>query len=140
MDHIGTPSAGEGCTPRGADSICNGADDDGSGTVAVIELAQAFASASERPKRSLVFMTVSGEERGLWGSGYFADHPTVALADVIADLNIDMVGRNAKDTVAVIGREHSNLGGSLGSVAAGPRRLDIKPGGHLLPQERLLLR
>src|SRR6266851_2958965 len=57
MDHIGTPSAGEGCTPRGADSICNGADDDGSGTVAVIELAQAFTSARERPKRSLVFMT-----------------------------------------------------------------------------------
>jgi len=50
----------------GADSICNGADDDGSGTVAVIELAQAFTSARERPKRSLVFMTVSGEERGLW--------------------------------------------------------------------------
>jgi len=45
MDHIGTPSAGEGCTARGADSICNGADDDGSGTVAVIELAEAFASA-----------------------------------------------------------------------------------------------
>src|SRR5438876_1013495 len=117
MDHIGTPSAGEGCAARGADSICNGADDDGSGTVAVIELAQAFASASERPKRSLVFMTVSGEERGLWGSAYFADHPTVPLADVIADLNIDMVGRNAKDTVAVIGREHSNLGATLDSVA-----------------------
>src|SRR5437870_3309369 len=52
MDHIGTPSAGEGCTPRGADSICNGADDDGSGTVAVIELAEAFATAAERPKRA----------------------------------------------------------------------------------------
>ena len=140
MDHIGTPSAGEGCTPRGADSICNGADDDGSGTVAVIELAQAFASASGRPKRSLVFMTVSGEERGLWGSGYFADHPTVALADVIADLNIDMVGRNAKDTVAVIGREHSNLGGTLDSVAAAHRELNIKPVGDLWPQEGLFFR
>src|SRR5205823_106530 len=104
---VRTASAGEGCTPGGADSICNGADDDGSGTVAVIELAEAFASARERPKRSLVFMTVSGEERGLWGSAYFADHPTVPLADVIADLNIDMVGRNSKDTVAVIGRERS---------------------------------
>src|SRR5213595_606228 len=140
MDHIGTPSAGEGCTPRGADSICNGADDDGSGTVAVIELAEAFASARERPKRSLVFMTVSGEERGLWGSGYFADHPTVALADVIADLNIDMVGRNAKDTVAVIGREHSNLGATLDSVAAAHRDLNIKPVGDLWPQEGLFFR
>ena len=140
MDHIGTPSAGEGCEPRGADSICNGADDDGSGTVAVIELAEAFTSARERPKRSLVFMTVSGEERGLWGSAYFADHPTVPLADVIADLNIDMVGRNAKDTVAVIGREHSNLGVTLDSVAAAHRELNIKPVGDLWPQEGLFFR
>lgn len=140
MDHIGTPSAGEGCTPRGADSICNGADDDGSGTVAVIELAEAFASARERPKRSLVFMTVSGEERGLWGSAYFADHPTVPLADVIADLNIDMVGRNSKDTVAVIGREHSNLGATLDSVAAAHRELNMKPVGDLWPQEGLFFR
>jgi Zn-dependent M28 family amino/carboxypeptidase len=140
MDHIGTPSAGEGCTPRGADSICNGADDDGSGTVAVIEVAQAFASSRERPKRSLVFMTVSGEERGLWGSAYFTDHPTVPLADVIADLNIDMVGRNSKDTVAVIGREHSNLGVMLDSVAAAHRELNITPVGDLWPQEGLFFR
>ncbi len=140
MDHIGTPSAGEGCAPRGADSICNGADDDGSGTVAVIELAEAFTTARERPKRSLVFMTVSGEERGLWGSAYFADHPTVPLGDVIADLNIDMVGRNAKDTVAVIGREHSNLGVTLDSVAAAHRELNIKPVGDLWPQEGLFFR
>src|SRR3989442_923677 len=140
MDHIGTPSAGEGCTARGADSICNGADDDGSGTVAVIEVAQAFASGRERPKRSLMFMTVSGEERGLWGSAYFADHPTVPLADVIADLNIDMVGRNSKDTVAVIGREHSNLGVMLDSVATAHRELSIKPVGDLWPQEGLFFR
>jgi len=140
MDHIGTPSAGEGCTARGADSICNGADDDGSGTVAVMEAAQAFASGRERPRRSLVFMTVSGEERGLWGSAYFADHPTVPLADVIADLNIDMVGRNSKDTVAVIGREHSNLGVMLDSVATAHRELHIKPVGDLWPQEGLFFR
>ncbi|HYL55446.1 MAG TPA: M28 family peptidase [Gemmatimonadales bacterium] len=140
MDHIGTPSAGEGCTASGADSICNGADDDGSGTVAVIELAQAFASARGRPKRSLVFMTVSGEERGLWGSAYFADHPTVPIADVVADLNSDMVGRNSKDTVAVIGREHSNLGTTLDSVAAAHGELNIKPAGDLWPQEGLYFR
>src|SRR2546430_6207167 len=95
---------------------------------------------SDLPKRSLVFMTVSGEERGLWGSAYFADHPTVPLADVIADLNIDMVGRNAKDTVAVIGREHSNLGVTLDSVAAAHRELNIKPVGDLWPQEGLFFR
>lgn len=140
MDHIGTPASGEGCVASGADSICNGADDDGSGTVAVIELAQAFASARGRPKRSLVFMTVSGEERGLWGSAYFADHPTVPLADIVADLNSDMVGRNSKDTVAVIGREHSNLGTTLDSVAAAHRELNIKPVGDLWPQEGLYFR
>ncbi|HEV2750368.1 MAG TPA: M28 family peptidase [Gemmatimonadales bacterium] len=140
MDHIGTPASGEGCTASGADSICNGADDDGSGTVAVIELAQAFASARGRFKRSLVFMTVSGEERGLWGSAYFADHPTVPLASVVADLNSDMVGRNSKDTVAVIGREHSNLGTTLDSVAAAHRELNIKPVGDLWPQEGLYFR
>ena len=140
MDHIGTPGAGEGCTARGGDSICNGADDDGSGTVAVVELAQAFATARERPKRSLVFMTVSGEERGLWGSAYFADHPTVPLASVVADLNSDMVGRNAKDTLAVIGREHSNLGGVVDSIARMHPELNIKPVGDLWPQEGLYYR
>jgi Zn-dependent M28 family amino/carboxypeptidase len=140
MDHIGTPSSGEGCTASGADSICNGADDDGSGTVAVIELAQAFASTRGRFKRSLVFMTVSGEERGLWGSAYFAEHPTVPLANVVADLNSDMVGRNSKDTVAVIGREHSNLGATLDSVAAAHPELNIKPVGDLWPQEGLYFR
>ena len=140
MDHIGTPGAGEGCAARGADSICNGADDDGSGTVAVLELAQAFASARERTKRSLVFMTVSGEERGLWGSAYFAEHPTVPLASIVADLNSDMVGRNAKDTLGVIGREHSDLGATLDSVAAAHRDLNIKPMGDLWPQEGLYFR
>jgi len=136
MDHIGTPSAGEGCVPRGADSICNGADDDGSGTVAVIELAEAFTSARERPKRSLVFMTVSGEERAS-GKRVLCRPPHVPLRDVIADLNIDMVGRNSRDTVAVIGREHSNLGVTLDSVAAAHRELNIKPVGDLWPQEGL---
>jgi len=140
MDHIGTPGAGEGCTARGADSICNGADDDGSGTVAVMELAQAFTTARERPKRSLVFMTVSGEERGLWGSAYFADHPTLPLASVVADLNSDMVGRNAKDTLAVIGREHSNLGRAVDSIALAHPELNIKPVGDLWPQEGLYYR
>src|SRR6202008_2015985 len=65
MDHVGVagPKGSGGCRAQGADSICNGADDDGSGTVAVVELAEAFATAAERPKRSVVFMTVSGEER-----------------------------------------------------------------------------
>ena len=140
MDHIGTARDGMGCTAQGADSICNGADDDGSGTVAVLELAEAFATAAERPKRSVVFMTVSGEERGLWGSAYFTDHPTVPLASVIADLNTDMVGRNAPDTISVIGREHSDLGAVVDRVAAAHPEVRLRPVGDLWPQEGLFFR
>jgi len=70
MDHVGVagPRGSGGCRAQGADSICNGADDDGSGTVAVVELAEAFARLNPKPKRSLLFLNVSGEEKGLWGS------------------------------------------------------------------------
>ena len=76
--------------------IYYGADDDGSGTCAVIEMAQAFAKAKAEghgPRRTMVFMTVSGEEKGLWGSEYYSDHPILPLAKTSADLNTDMVGR-----------------------------------------------
>jgi len=76
-----------------ADRIWNGADDDGSGTVALMALAHAFAQGS-RPKRSLLFVWHVGEERGLWGSRYFADYPTVPMASIVSQLNIDMIGRN----------------------------------------------
>ena len=76
--------------------IYYGADDDGSGTVAVIAMAEAFAKAAaegNRPRRTIVFMTVSGEEKGLWGSEYYSDHPFFPLEKTTVDLNIDMVGR-----------------------------------------------
>jgi hypothetical protein len=85
-DHIGT-SGGE---------VYNGADDDGSGTVALLEMAQAFAQAKAEghgPRRSLLFMPVSGEEKGLLGSEYYSDHPVFPLEATVADLNIDMIGR-----------------------------------------------
>ena len=140
MDHIGTPGAGEGCVAKGADSICNGADDDASGTAAVIEAAGAFALLAPHPKRSLAFMTVSGEERGLWGSQFFSEHPTVPLANVVADLNSDMVGRNWKDTIVVIGKEHSNLGATLNRVAAAHPELRMTPIDDIWPQERFYFR
>lgn len=77
-------------------AIYYGADDDGSGTVAVLEMAEAFVkakAAGHGPRRNVMFMTVSGEEKGLWGSAYYGDHPTVPLEKVTADLNIDMIGR-----------------------------------------------
>lgn len=83
-DHVGIGANG---------AIYPGADDDGSGTVGVIELAQAFAANPVRPKRSLIFMTVVGEEKGLWGSDWYVRHPIVPLEKTIANLNTDMIGR-----------------------------------------------
>ena len=78
------------------DRVWNGADDDGSGTVAIMAIAKAFAE-GPRPKRSLLFVWHTGEERGLWGSRYFADYPTVPIDTIVAQLNIDMIGRNRDD-------------------------------------------
>jgi Zn-dependent M28 family amino/carboxypeptidase len=78
------------------DRIWNGADDDGSGTVAMMALARAFAE-GPRPRRSLLFVWHAGEERGRLGSLFFADHPTVPLANIVTQLNIDMIGRNRDD-------------------------------------------
>jgi hypothetical protein len=76
--------------------VYNGADDDGSGTVAVIELAKTFAKAKQQghgPRRSMLFMTVAGEEKGLLGSSYYVQHPEYPLSSTVCDLNIDMIGR-----------------------------------------------
>ena len=76
--------------------IYNGADDDGSGSVALLEIAEAFQAAVEAgngPKRSIIFLHVSGEEKGLLGSRYYTDNPLYPLANTVANLNIDMVGR-----------------------------------------------
>src|SRR3982750_175852 len=78
------------------DRIWNGADDDGSGTVAVMAIARAFAEGA-KPKRSVLLVWHAGEERGLWGSRYFADYPTVPIDRIVAQLNIDMIGRNRDD-------------------------------------------
>ncbi|MDT7541548.1 MAG: hypothetical protein QOE33_1452 [Acidobacteriota bacterium] len=95
-DHIGVAGQGSGqCPAGGADTICNGADDDGSGTVSILTIAEAFAK-GPRPRRSILFVWHCGEEKGLWGSQYFTNYPTVALANVITQLNIDMIGRSKK--------------------------------------------
>jgi len=91
-DHIGS-----GCAPIGNDRICNGADDDGSGTTALLAMAEALAKSPTRPKRSILFVWHCGEEKGLWGSRYFTQFPTVPLDHIIAQLNIDMIGRSKKE-------------------------------------------
>ena len=133
MDHIGIT--------RGVpDSINNGADDDGSGTAGVIELAEAFSQKGARPKRSIVFLTVSGEEKGLYGSAYFTEHPTVPLANMVANLNIDMIGRNWKDTIVAIGKEHSDLGATLARVAAAHPELHMAAIDDRWPEENFYAR
>jgi len=87
-DHVGTnPNA------PGADKIWNGADDDGSGTVAVLGIAEALAQSKVRPKRSVLFVWHCGEEKGLWGSEYYSEHPIFPIEKTSVDLNIDMIGR-----------------------------------------------
>ena len=95
-DHIGVAGVGQ-CQPINGDTICNGADDDGSGTTAVLGMAEALSHAKIRPKRSVLFVWHCGEEKGLWGSRYFTDYPTVPLEQVVTQLNIDMIGRSKKE-------------------------------------------
>ncbi|MDT7603776.1 MAG: hypothetical protein QOF61_1773 [Acidobacteriota bacterium] len=90
-DHIGV-----GAPDATGDRINNGADDDGSGTVSILTIAEAFAK-GQRPKRSILFVWHCGEEKGLWGSDYFTRFPTVPLERVVAQLNIDMIGRSKKE-------------------------------------------
>ena len=140
IDHLGTPGSGQGCVAKGADSICNGADDDASGSIGVVELAQAFSQLTPKPRRSLVFMTVSGEERGLWGSTWYVEHPAVPLAQTVAALHSDMIGRNWKDSIVVIGKEHSDLGATLNRVGAEHPELHMKPTDDIWPEENFYFR
>nr|WP_315477321.1 M28 family peptidase [uncultured Undibacterium sp.] len=109
-DHIGIKANAEG------DKIFNGANDDASGTVSVIELAKAFAGMKERPKRSIVFMTFFGEEKGLVGSRYYGKNPVFPIEKTVAGINIEQVGRTDDSegaqvaSVGVTGFDFSEVG------------------------------
>jgi Zn-dependent M28 family amino/carboxypeptidase len=90
-DHVGVG------IPVNGDSIYNGADDDGSGTTALLAMAEALGKATVRPKRSVLFVWHAGEEKGLWGSRYFTSYPTVPLDRIVTQINIDMIGRSKKE-------------------------------------------
>ena len=110
MDHLG--AAGDPfsmCNRSSGDMICNGADDNASGTSALLEVARMLSN-GPRPARSVMFLVVSGEERGLWGSEYFLNNLTIPTEQLVANLNIDMVGRNEADTIYGVGMEYSQLG------------------------------
>jgi Zn-dependent M28 family amino/carboxypeptidase len=132
-DHVGmNPNA------PGPDKIWNGADDDGSGTVAVLAIAEAFATANYHPKRSILFVWHCGEEKGLWGSDYFNKFPTVDIKKVVAQLNIDMIGRSKKagntdprdkdlsgeNAIYVIGKDM--MSSTLGNIVTGTNNSYLK--------------
>ena len=102
------------------DSIYNGADDDGSGTVALLEIAEAFAAGSQRPRRSILFLSHTAEEAGLLGSEWYSDHPTVPRDSIVAVLNMDMVGHGRAEEV--------RGGGPYSIQMIGSRRLSTQLG------------
>lgn len=135
IDHVGV-----GAPDAKGDSIYNGADDDASGTTAVLEIAQAFASQPTKPKRSIIFLLVSGEEKGLYGSAHFVEHPPVPLKQMIANINIDMIGRNAADSTVAIGMDYTSLGAQMQAVNKAHPELKLTVAPDLWPSENLFVR
>jgi Zn-dependent M28 family amino/carboxypeptidase len=107
-DHIGTVETGAALSQstkgKSGDLIYNGANDDGSGTVSVVEIARAISQLNPRPKRSIVFMTFFGEERGELGSQYYGAHPVFPIDKTVADVNLEQVGR----TDSTVGKQLNN--------------------------------
>ena len=121
LDHMGIAGAGEG------DRIYNGAYDNASGSAALLEVARMFSTLSPRPKRSVMFLFVTGEEDGLNGSKYFAQYPTVPIDHIVANLNIDGLTMMypVRDVVA-LGADHSSLGAAA-ALAAADAGLEVSP-------------
>jgi hypothetical protein len=136
MDHVGVGRLVNG------DSVFNGADDNASGTAGLLEIAQAFASLpeAERPRRSVIFLHVSGEEKGLLGSRWFADNPTVPVEQIVANINVDMIGRNSPDSVIVIGKDYSSLGTVVNRVNRSRPELGLIAADDPWPEERFFFR
>ena len=126
-DHIGTRDTADGRTAEKpgnqADRIYNGANDDASGAVSLIALAQALSHLKPGPKRSIVFLAFCGEELGLLGSRFYADHPVLPLRNTIADINLEQIGRTdgdiKKGSASLTGFDYTSLGALL--VQAGTK-------------------
>ncbi|HZR33678.1 MAG TPA: M28 family metallopeptidase [Terriglobales bacterium] len=132
-DHLGI------CDPVEGDNVCHGALDNASGTAALLEIAHAFTTLPQPPRRSILFVFVTGEEMGLLGSDYYAHFPTVPAEQLAANVNIDGAPGllfPLKDVVA-LGAEHSTLGGDV-EVAARRMNLEISP--DPMPEEVYFIR
>lgn len=132
LDHTGISEQAEG------DKINNGAYDNASGSAAILEVARGFASLPQAPKRSILFLTVTAEEKGLLGSEYFAQHPTVPKQNLVANINMDMflMLYPLKDVVA-FGGEHSSLGKVMEQAA---RHVGLELSPDPMPEMNLFVR
>ncbi len=132
LDHLGMGEA------EGGDAIYNGALDNASGNAVMVEVARAFARLPERPRRSLLFVAVTAEEKGLLGADYFAQHPTVPRANLVANINLDsaLMLHPLKDVVA-FGAEHSSLSRVVEQAAA---RLGLAVSPDPMPEEVFFIR
>jgi hypothetical protein len=120
LDHLGVGP------PAGTDSVYNGADDNASGTAGVLELAEAFVGTNPRPRRSLIFLLVTGEEDGYWGSQWYVDHPPVPLGSIVGVLTLDMISRNGADSIQVGGLDLSTMGLRVSEVLHGHPELGFR--------------
>ncbi|MQA89371.1 MAG: M28 family peptidase [Gemmatimonas sp.] len=133
FDHVGVGQPADG------DSIYNGADDNGTGTAALLEVAKAFTTV-QAPRRSVMFLHVSGEEHGLLGSQYYSENPTVPVDQIVANINVDMIGRNSPDSIVAIGKNYSSLGTTVNEVGARHPELGLTVSDDLWPEERFFYR
>lgn len=133
LDHLGI------CPPADGDKVCHGAYDNGSGVATVLELARAFAGLPRAPRRSILFLFVTGEEAGLLGSDYFATYPTVPKSAIVANVNIDEAPGllyPLKDVVA-LGVEHSSLDRDVKRAA---QQIGYQVSPDPMPEEDLFIR
>jgi hypothetical protein len=133
VDHLGI------CPPVNGDNVCHGALDNASGTASLLEIARGFASLPKAPRRSVLFVFVTGEEMGLLGSDYFANFPMVPRSAIVADLNIDGAPGlyyDMKDVI-VLGMEHSSLEQQVQSAA---KRIGYSLSPDPMPEENFFIR
>jgi hypothetical protein len=129
FDHLGNGPFGSAATGDSTRLIHHGADDNASGTVAVLEIARLLATARPRPARTVVFVLFSGEEEGALGSAWYADHPDILMDSTVAMINLDMVGRMRDNRLLILGaRSAAEWPGLLDSVNA-TYRLDVHASG-----------
>jgi hypothetical protein len=136
IDHVGVGTPDE----RG-DSIYNGADDNASGSAALLAIGEALMSMRERPRRSIMLLHVSGEEKGLLGSRWFVDNPTVPIERIVANINMDMIAGDAHtDSVVVIGKDYSDMGPLVDGINARMPELNLTTSDDLWPEQRFFYR